>query len=48
LKNRSLSPEREATVASNKLAGGDDPADFSHLKVKRKVPLTIANLVSHE
>jgi hypothetical protein len=24
------------------------PAVFSHLKDKRKVPLTIANLVSHE
>jgi hypothetical protein len=26
----------------------DDPADFSYLKHKRKVPLTIANLVSHQ
>ena len=30
------------------LPAGDDPADFSHLKDKRKVPLTIANLVSHQ
>jgi hypothetical protein len=30
------------------LVDHNDPADFSHLKDKRKVPLTIANLVSHE
>jgi hypothetical protein len=30
------------------LVDHNDPAVFSHLKDKRKVPLTIANLVSHE
>jgi hypothetical protein len=30
------------------LPGRDDPAVFSYLKDKRKVPLTIANLVSHQ
>jgi hypothetical protein len=30
------------------LVDHNDPAVFSHLNDKRKVPLTIANLVSHE
>jgi hypothetical protein len=30
------------------LVDHNDPAVFSHLNGKRKVPLTIANLVSHE
>jgi hypothetical protein len=38
----------EATIASNTFPVGDNPAISSYLKDKRKVPLTIANLVFKE